>query len=227
MTRVSFAIVLSAAILAPSAAPAQVRIQDPSSRRVEVAVGASWLGGTHLGEDAATLRGRGGDEFVLFRSDSHFDAAVGVEARVGYALTRRFGVEARVALARPEIRTSVSADAEGAPPLELAERLDRYTFEGAALVALGGLSAGRLVPFAAAGAGYVRQLHEGRTLVDQGLAVHVGGGVRQQLFERANAFISSGGIRGEARLYLLSDELALGDGSRPHVAASGSFFLTF
>ena len=217
------------AFLALAAGPSAAAAQQPRAAvpRLEAAIGLAWVGATHIGDDSAALRARGGGEYVLFRSDSRFAPAAGVEARLGFALTRRVTAEARVALARPKLRTSLSGDVEGAPPIVVAERVERYAIDGALLVAIERLRVGALRPFVSAGAGYVRQLHEGRTVIDNGVAVHAGGGVRHVLFAAPGGFLSGGGVRADARVSVVSSAIGQGSGPRPQAAVSGSFFVTF
>jgi hypothetical protein len=83
------------------------------------------------------------------------------------------------------------------------------------------------VPFAAAGIGYLRQLHEGLTLVEQGHLYHLGGGLKHWLAVRDRGRIRALGVRTDARLYLLRDGIAFKDRPRPLGAISGSLFIDF
>ena len=195
--------------------------------RIDVGVGIGILGGAALGGDDAELRTRGGTDFALFGADARFGAAQQLEVRAGIALARRFAVEVRWSVSHPELRASISGDVEGVPDVTLVERVDQYIVDASLVVLLDRLRIGPVVPFAAAGAGYLRQLHEGLTLVEQGTAYHVGGGVRHRLFNRGSGLLKGAGIRGDARLYVLSGGIALRDRPRPHIGASASFFVVF
>jgi hypothetical protein len=220
-------LILGAAIGAPVCASAQPAADARPLRRLEVVFGAGWLGGAGLGNGDASLRARGGGEFALFSTDSRFAGAPVLEARIAYALNRRYGVEARFGFSRPELRSSISGDVEGAPPISVAERVDQYAIDGAAIVMLDGMRLGRVIPFLSVGAGYLRQLHEGRTLIEEGTVYHAGGGVKHWLFVRERGFLKAAGLRGDARVYILSGGIAQEDRPRPHGAASGSVFVTF
>ena len=225
MTRAGW---LAAAVAAVLAAPQPVSAQaatPPPAGRIELGAGGGWLAGATLGEAAAILRGRDGTDVVLFESASTLAGAWAIDARVGYVVSRRYAAEARFAFSRPEIRTAVTGDVEGAPPLELAEQLDRYVIDGALRVSLDGLRAGPLVPFVSVGAGYLRQLHEGLTFVEQGLAYHGGGGVTHALFARPTGAVNGAALRGEARVYRF---VPGGDaGSTTQVALSGALVVIF
>lgn len=199
-------------------------------RRVEMDVGGGLLGGAGLGSADANLRA--GDAarrpFRLFSTESRFASAPTVHVRGGVALNRRIGLEGGLMVSRPDIRTSVSADAEEAPPITIAEQVDQYVIDATVVIMLTELGVGgRTLPFVAAGAGYLRQLHEGQSLVEQGHVYHAGGGVKHWLLARDRGFISAAGLRADARVYLMSGGIAFEDRPRPYAAISGSVFVTF
>jgi hypothetical protein len=213
------------------AVPAAAQTSDPLPiGRFEVDAGGGWLGGARLGSGDANLRAPAPAPatFRLFSVDSRFAAAPTVHLKAGFAFSRRLGVEAGVTLSHPELRASVTNDAEAAPAITIAERIDQYSVDASVIVMIGELALGRrTLPFAAAGAGYLRQLHEGRTVVEEGHVFHAGGGIKHWLLARDAGFISGAGLRVDARLYLMSGGIAFEDHPRPHGAVSGSVFLTF
>ena len=131
-------------------------------------------------------------------------------------------------MSRPELRASVSSDAESAPPITIAERVDQYGLDASVIVMINELAVGsRTLPFVVAGAGFLRQLHEGRTVVEQGPLFHAGGGIKHWVVARARGVITGAGLRADARLYLMPGGISFEDSPRPHAAMSGSIFLTF
>jgi hypothetical protein len=77
----------------------------------------------------------------------------------------------------------LSGDAESAEEIVATQTLSHYVFDGSVLLhfneaAFGG---GRGVPFVSVGGGQVRELHEGRELVETGRAVHGTAGVKYWL----------------------------------------------
>lgn len=199
-------------------------------RRVEVDAGGGWLGGAGLGSAEANLRASEAARrpVRLFGTDSRFAPAPTYHLRAGFAFTRRIGVEGGLMRSQPDIRTSLSEDAEGAPPITIAERADQYVIDAGVVILLNELRlGGRMIPFVAAGAGYLRQLHEGRTLVEQGRAYYAGGGIKYWLLARNRGFVSAAGVRADARAYLMSGGISFEDRPRPHVAISGSVFVAF
>jgi hypothetical protein len=225
---------LSAAVLAvaglvalPGDGDAQTTTSDPLPGQAEASFAAGWLGGFSFGTADANLRTRTGDTYLLFSTRSKMQGAPFLEARASYALSSRYVLEGRFAMSQPELRTAIASDVEGAPELEVAEQIDQYTFGGALAVMLPGLRVGSLLPFASLGAGYLRQLHEGLTLVEEGIAYHVGGGARHALFGRRRGLVEAAGFRGDVRLDILTGGIELSDGPRTHLSASGGFFVTF
>ena len=221
------AIILLLGSFAPSAS-AQVTPVRPL-RRLEVAGGVGVFSGGSLGTGDADIRANATSPtpFRLFSTDSALGRAPVVEARLSTALTRRYEIEGRFSFSRPELRTSISADAENAPGLTIVERVDQYQIDGALLVLFDEVRLGSAVPFASAGAGYLRQLHEGLTVIESGRVYHIGGGVKHWFLTRARGAVRAAGVRADARLYVLSGGIAVEDGPRPHVAVSASFFATF
>jgi hypothetical protein len=214
----------------PLRAQAQVPQSDRPLRRVEAAAGAGLLSGSALGSADANLRANETtlSAFRLFGTDSRFAGGPLFEVRGGYALNRRFAAEGVFVDSQPELRTSLSRDIEGAPSQTVVEGIDQYFFEGSFVVMLDELRLGRrTVPFAAGGIGYLRQLHEGLTVIEEGHLYHLGGGLKHWLAVRNRGRIRAAGVRADARLYLLSHGIAFKDRPRPLGAISGSFFIGF
>ena len=224
MTRVSI-LLLFLVLAAPASAQTDLPIH-----RLEVELGGGILGGAALGSADATLRANATtpQPYRVFSTDTRLTTERSLHARLGVALSRRFAVEGGLVFSRPRIRASVSADAEGAPPLTVDERVDQYFVEAALVIGLDEIRLGnRTVPFLAGGAGYLRQLHEGLTVIEEGHFYHLGGGVKHWLLARNRGFVRAAGLRADARVYLLVSGISFDQRPRPHTAASGSFFLAF
>jgi hypothetical protein len=202
----------------------------PQTSRVEVEVGGGLLGGAGLGSGDANLRANATarQPFRLFTADSRFERAPTVHVRAAVPLTSRLVLEGGLTRSRPDIRTSLTADAEGAAPVTSIEQVDQYVFDASLVWMLNALRLGdRLVPFVVGGGGYVRQLHEGRTVIEHGQVYHAGGGVRYRLLNRGSGFVRSAGLRGDARVQLLRGGISFEERPRPHAAISGGVFVGF
>jgi hypothetical protein len=186
------------------------RVSAPSAPsqlpgRFEVSAGGSWLGGADFGERTADLRGTVADRpFRVFTTDTRLSRAVAFEGRLGYRLLPRVTVEGRASLGRPTQRTTVTGDVENAASATVAERLSHYALDAGVVTPLPGARLGSVVPFVTAGAGVLRQIHEGRVLVETGPTYYVGGGLRHTWRTRPSGFVNIVGVRADARLDVLA-----------------------
>jgi hypothetical protein len=215
-------VAVGSAVSVPSVAAQAV--SEPVGR-LQIGVGVGWLGGAAFGEQPADLRAPSGGPYRLFESESDLGATGALEIRVGIALTPRYGFEGRAAIGRPELRTRVSSDAEATGSFTIAESIDQYVFDGGVVIRFAQWAGMGLTPFASAGAGYVRQLHEGQELVETGHLFYVGGGFTHPLFSRPQGLIRAASVRADLRLNVFY--LELDEGSRPQGSVSGSLVLTF
>lgn len=214
----------AAVLLVASAAVAQT---DPPVHRLQLGAGVGFFGGAALGDADANLRTATADPFRLFTTSTEQAGTIGLDLHAAVDLTRRFGLEAHTLFARPDVRTSVTNDAENAPAVDAIEQLDQYLIDGGVVVRLHELRMGNWVPFATAGAGYLRQLHEGLILSEHGHLFYFGGGARRVLMLRPKGFVRGLGVRGDVRLDILSDGITTENKTRKHGSASGSVFVVF
>jgi len=240
--RVSFAAVLAFLIPlaasaqskppAPEAKPAAAQSKpavprDPLAPAFEISVGAGFLTGSDLGDADADLRNSTGGELRLFATSSRIGTSLPVEVRFGFPFGGRYVFEARAAWARPDLETSVTGDVEGAPPVSLAETTDQYSIDAGVLVYFGRQRQREVTPFVSAAVGYVATVHEGLTLLENGMSFRGGGGVRFPLASGRRGRISAYGIRADAALVVMTNGVTSGSGATTQVATSGSLYLTF
>ncbi len=193
------------------------RAQTVTAGRWEVSAGAEWYGGASFGGSDATETSSGGGGFTLFTTSSTLGSATGGVARADFRLSRLIQLEGEVWYARPALRTSISGDTEQAAPVTASESVQQIVIGGAVVADVPRWRLGRQgVPFVSAGAGYLRQLHEGRTLVATGRTYAVGGGVRFLLRSRPAGRVKALGLRADVRAVARTKGVAL-DG-RTHVS---------
>jgi hypothetical protein len=223
----ALAFALLMGVVSTASAHAQARPAKPDAR-FEVSFGGMWMAGAGLGSTSADLRANNltPTPFRLFSAETRVAAAPGWDARAAYWLTRSIAVDGGVARLTPDVRTRVTADAEGAPALTASERLDQYFIDARVVWLLPRFNVAGLEPFVSGGGGYLRQLHEGRTLVETGQVYQAGGGVRRQVTTDVGWFRSIG-VKLDGRVYVLVDGVQLEEGPRTHGAFSGSVFLSF
>jgi hypothetical protein len=198
-----------------------------AAARFEVGGGVRWIGGVPLGSSPATETRPGGDRFPLFGTSSRLDAGAGIDTRAGVRLTNAIQIEAALSYRRPTLTTEIASDAEGIPDAEAVEQITEVLVEGALLVHPPWRIGARLEPFLAAGGGYVRQLHEGRALVEAGRTYFVGGGVRVAFAGRDGSRRKGVGLRADARAVLNAGGVSFDDRAHVGGAVGASVFLRF
>jgi len=211
-------------LLAASTARAQT---DPPLHHLQLGAGVGFFGGAALGDADASLRTSGTDPYRLFATSTQQAGTIALDLLAAIDLTRRFGLEAHTQFARPDVRTSITNDVENAPSVDAVERLDQYLIDGGVVIRLNELRMEGWVPLVTAGAGYLRQLHEGLTLSEHGHLFYFGGGVRRVLLLRPKGFFRGLGARGDVRLNILSGGVTVEDKRRNHFSASGGLFVVF
>lgn len=219
---------IAVAVLVAASAPVAMAQSVAPVRHLELSIGGGVLGGAHAGDQPAIVRAGGtGEPFRLFDTQTDIAASAAIEGRVGILLTRLFGVEARAALGRPELRTRVSADVEGAPDATLTERVASLTIDGGAIVRFDALTIGSLTPFLAGGGGFVNYLHEGEALFEDAPVFYAGGGVARGFRDRPDSRLRTLGLRVDARVYILPGNDSISDGGRQQAAVTASVVFVF
>jgi hypothetical protein len=186
MTARVLALAVVATLATAAAAEAQVYIGSTDAPRRgswEIGGGALWTGGFDVDAFDATLTANAGNDaepFTLFAVDGRVKPSAGLQARLGFYLSRAFAIEGGVRYTRPVVSMRVTDDAEDAPDVTVEETINRYVFDGSLVMHLTGaaFAGGRGVPFLQGGAGYVRELHSGNELVETATEFHAGGGVK-------------------------------------------------
>ena len=209
----------------PAFAQEAPRLPD---NRVTLNAGVAWLASYDVGTSTAQLRGNGTGSttppFTLFTADSHVSTATAPELRVGVSLTPRLTIEGGASLSHPRIGVSITGDPE-TPPQELpGEELQQYIFDGGLSWQLPIHTGRRLAPFVIAGAGYLRQLHEDRTLAETGRIYYAGGGARYWL-RGGHDNSRPIGLRSEFRINMRNNGIDFEDKMRTYPTFSAFVFI--
>jgi hypothetical protein len=179
------------------------------------------------GVDAEETSASGG-RYRLFSSSTTLEPSMSFEGRVGFQLTTMLQVGVTGSYGGPRMATRLTSDVENIPDLTVGEEMTRWTVGGDLLAELTGWRIGaRAVPFLVAGVGYVRELHEGRTLSDDGQFYDFGGGVSIVLRDSPRVSLKRMGVRVDARAHARSGGAAFGDRVRVAPAISAVFFAGF
>ena len=194
--------------------------------RWELSGGGVFVGGYDLGDSAAELTPNSGSTpFEEFTTENRVRPAVGVTARIGFVVTPAVVIEGGLRFTRPVFEVRVSDDVEDAADVTIDETLSQYVFDGSVVwnftrAAFGG---GRAVPFLFGGAGYLRELHEEDTLVEEGLEYHAGGGMKWWFGQGSRRV----GLRGEVGISIRDGGFDFKDGQRVVPTAGGSLIVAF
>ena len=164
------------AVAAPAAG------QPQSDPRFTVGAGITWSGGYAIGDASGVYRtnasGTTPPPFTLFSTASDIAHVTGFDTRVGYAPWPSISIEGGASINFPHVTVAVTNDVESSPQTLEGERLQQYLFDAGVVWRLPMAPPLGLMPFVTAGGGYLRQLHEERTLVETGQIYYVGGGAR-------------------------------------------------
>lgn len=210
--------------------PATLRGQSnvPSAPRLEVSAAVSWIGAISQDIPDAFEEDRDGKPYLLFATESEIRQAVAYGARIGLRLTGRLHVETGVFYSKPELVVHVSEDVEGAEDATVGDAISQFQVDVGMLAQLTRVRPGqRTIPFATAGAGYLRELHEEQTLLVTGRSYYLGGGLKRILTIRQGSSLRAAGVRVDGRLVARSKGAGFDD--RVHLAPSfgGSLFFSF
>ena len=195
-------VLLAAAIVClPRLAAAQVYIGGSAPHRGSIAVGGdgTFVSGFDMGGATADLTTSSATQrYDLFSTASRVDSFPGVSLRVGYYLTRSISIEGGMRYARPTLSTDLSDDAESASDEAATQQASHYVFGGSLVIDFrdAAFAGSRAVPFVSAGAGHLRELHEGNQLVETGIEYHATAGLKYWLGSGDHRF----GLRFEAGL---------------------------
>jgi hypothetical protein len=215
----------------PSPASAQAR-----EGRLEIGASIGIARGHDLGTEKAVESGNGvpsGSPVTLFQASSSFERGPMFEGRVAWHLTRAFAVEGTFGMARTHLKTSITNDFEQAPPMSSTSRLTQYTIEAGVLWQPSGLrfAHSRVRPFVTGGGGYLRQLHDGATLVETGKSAFAGGGVKVALRQATGSrpsTLKTVGLRADVRVNFTHGGFDVdGDAWRTYPSLTGGLFVCF
>ena len=196
--------------------------------RLEVSFGALWVGQLALGSNDANQTTPGGGNLKIFTTSTGLAGAAGLDARVAVRVLRSLDAEVEGSYGTPQLKVSINSDIESAPAVTATDTLQQFTIGAGAMWYVPLLRRmPRLAPFVFAGGGYMRQVHEQRTLVDTGQYYQAGGGVKWPFVERARGFVKGIGVRVDARAMVRRKGVAFDDRGHTSPAVGASAFVRF
>lgn len=195
-------VAVGAAALFPTALFAQ-------TPKLEFIVGATLNGPSSAGTTRSELLDSAGNPVTLFESKQRTTSAVGLAGAISYRIGPRLALELSGGWTRPDFESQIVDDIEGTADTTLALGMHRFTVELGAVRHFG--RRGAIEPYARVGAGWLRELTRDRALVNDGLAAHVGGGVKYWMREGRPGWLGTVALRADVRLAIRRGGIALGD----------------
>lgn len=199
------------------------------AHRVVLEGGVVWSGSYDVGDINARLRsnavGSTPPPFTWFSASSQVGSVPSVAARVGFTLTPTLAIEVGGMFGRPRVAVTITGDAETTRHDLEGEQLGQYLLDGAVVWHLPVRLGPRVRPFVVGGAGYLRQLHEERTLVETGQVYYAGVGARYWI-RGGSGTARSLGLRGDLRANLRRGGIDFEDKARVYPTLAVHLFLS-
>lgn len=201
--------------------------QDADRGRIEVSSGIRWIGAVRFGDVPARETTPGGGTLALFKSSTRLDRSVGGTTTFGVRLSRMLRAELALAYNPTGISSRVISDAEGVADVTVGERVTQLLLEGGVLAQPRRWRSGRIQPFLTGGIGYLRQLNDGRTLVQTGQAGYFGGGLYYVRTSARSGRLKATGLRADFRALILRNGVAPDHAGRAAPAVTAAVFARF
>jgi len=147
----------------------------PLPPRVLFDVGGTLIGGGALGTTDATYLTPTGQSLTLFSTSQSWSAGAGITGHLQVRLKPRVALELSGTWTRPEIRSKITGDFEGAADTTALQPVSQFLTNGGVVVSFA--RHGAWTPFARGAVGWLRHLSSDQTLYQDGLSVELGGGV--------------------------------------------------
>lgn len=205
-----------------AAAPASAQTTPP---RILFDVGAVFLGTAGAGKTTETYTAPDGSSVPQFTLDKSVGPAVGVNGNVSIRISSRLALEATARWARPQFRTKLAGDTDGADNTTATQSVDQFVVGAGAKVSLEQF--GHWHTFARGTFGWLRELSDDLSLYQDGWTAELGGGATFQWNEKKGHFRPYG-IRTDVWLDLRHGGLSFAEKSRlmaPAFAAAMIFKL--
>ena len=199
---------------------------QPVAGSLEIGIGVRRSGELTLGTADANETNPSGGPFRLFRSESRLEEINAVEARIGMRLAPAVQIEAAGSYGESDLVVRLTSDVEGIPDVTATESIQRFTVEGALTLDVVGHSR-RAQPFVALGGGYVRDVHDGQTLVENGAIGYIGGGLNLTLRSTPAATMKAAGLRLDGRVLFGWRGVGFDDDVHTTYAIGASLYMRF
>ena len=215
------AIALGALAIFGTAAPSFA--QTPP--RLLFDAGPVFIGGASAGIATVTYPAADGSLIPQFSLDKSFGPAIGVNSHLAIRVSSRVALEVTAMWARPELRTKLAGDTDGADNETATQSVDRFVVGAGASVGL--KQFGRWQAFARGSFGWLRELSDDQSLYQDGWNAQAGGGANFVWKEKRGHFRPYG-VRTEIWLDIRHGGMSFAEKSRviaPAISAAMIFKL--
>lgn len=197
--------VLAAAACVWLAAPAAAQTR-PVPPRILIDVGGTMLGGGALGSTDATYLTPTGESFTLFSTSQSWSAGAGIIGHLQVRVAPRVALELSGSWTRPEIRSKITGDFEGAADTTATAAVSQFLTNGGLVVSF--KTRGKWTPFARGAVSWLRHLSDDETLYQDGISAELGGGIRYAWKEK-RGHVKPYGLRADVWISARSGGLEL------------------
>jgi hypothetical protein len=201
--------------------------QSSVAGRYEVSAGGKWFGPIGVATKSASETTPGGGTSPLFASTTTLDSSFSAAAGFGVRLTRAIHAEMAATYGSGQLSSRVTGDAEQVASVTVRSPVTQLSVEGGMLLQPSRWQTRRLQPFAAAGVGYVRQMYAGRTLIEPGHELYIGGGLYYVRVSAHPRRLEATGLRVDVRGYLMRGGIAAETTQRSAPAVTAMVFVRF
>jgi hypothetical protein len=173
--------------------------------------GAVLIGGASAGTMTATYTAPDGSLVPQFSLDKSFGPAIGVNSHLSIRISSRAALEVTARWARPEFRTKLAGDTDGADNVTATQPVDRFVVGGGASIGLKAF--GRWQTFARGSIGWLRELSDDQSLYQDGWNAEAGVGANF-VWKEKRGHVRPYGIRTEVWLDIRHGGLSFAGKSR-------------
>lgn len=212
-------------VVLASLVAADAQAQPAARDRIEISGGVRWIGPVDFGSTNADEVTLGAGRRSLFDSDTRLDGSAGVTVLASVRLVRALKLEAAMAYNPTGLTTKITGDTEGAADTTITAPVSQFLVDGGLLAELG--RRGHVTPFVTGGGGYVRQLNDGRTLVETGRSYYAGGGFYIVHRSTRQRRVKATGARVDVRAVFLRDGVAPDSAFRGTPSVTAAYFIRF
>jgi hypothetical protein len=209
MTRRHIVAMACAGALLGASSLAEAQVAPATGRATDLSLGGSWSAPVGLGDRPVDLHTSSGGTFTQFRTSNRLGQALGLDLRVGVAVTPRVWAEGVGGWARVPFQSQITDDSEDADDVTLTEHGSRFSVGGALRYVVS--TRGATSWFVRGGGGWMREVAGASTLTADGLTGEAGVGMTRVWRERPRGALRQIGFRVDGRVQFRAGGLTLGD----------------